>query len=333
MKKKTEFPRILAHVLEAGLVLFVLFALYLCLFPVKLGTLASRPFPSASYEESDQRIKNILLTDTPEVQENARAIFLGHGHKVKNAIVFFHGFTNSPRQFAQLGKEFYNRGYNVYIPRVPYHGLNASAVRELAHLKAEDLTKTADESVDIAAGLGERITVVGLSMGGVMAGWAAQKRPDVDKAVLIAPNFGTFKIPDFFLKPSINFLLLKRDMFIWWDKNMRENMPRPESAYTGFSSRALGEIRRLGYGVQVLAHQNRPESPSILVITNANDRAVSQEGIDAVVNEWRKYSEVDLEYFEFEKDLGLGHDLIDPEQPNQKVDVVYPKLLELIDKP
>jgi hypothetical protein len=38
-----------------------------------------------------------------------------------------------------------------------------------------------------------------------------------------------------------------------------------------------------------------------------------------------------LRTYEFSADLKLGHDLIDPGQPYQRVDVVYPKLMELID--
>ncbi|NJP05385.1 MAG: alpha/beta hydrolase [Chloroflexaceae bacterium] len=48
----------------------------------------------------------------------------------------------------------------------------------------------ASESVDIARGLGRHVTIAGISVGGTIAGWAAQFRADVDCAVLIAPALG-----------------------------------------------------------------------------------------------------------------------------------------------
>ena len=39
-----------------------------------------------------------------------------------------------------------------------------------------------------ADGLGDKITVTGLSLGGVMSAYAAQFRPDVDRAVVISPR-------------------------------------------------------------------------------------------------------------------------------------------------
>jgi len=38
-----------------------------------------------------------------------------------------------------------------------------------------------------------------------------------------------------------------------------------------------------------------------------------------------------VERYEFPKDLALNHDLIDPEQPNQNIALVYPKIIELIE--
>ena len=42
-------------------------------------------------------------------------------------------------------------------------------------------------AVDIAAGLGDEVRVLGLSMDGVVAAWTAQERSDVDRVVAISP--------------------------------------------------------------------------------------------------------------------------------------------------
>jgi carboxylesterase len=51
-----------------------------------------------------------------------------------------------------------------------------------------------------------------------------------------------------------------------------------------------------------------------------------------VVRLWRAHGAKDLRTFEFDSSLGLGHDLIDPSQSNQRTDIVYPKLIELVNR-
>ena len=235
--------------------------LFLWIYPVTIASLVSCPRPAKSFEESLGRIELLRRGDPADLNPAAQTILLDHGQKTDQVIVFLHGFTNSPRQFKVLGEQFYQLGYTVFIPRIPRHGhQEVSALKELT---AEDLVRISDEVVDIAQGLGEHVTVVGLSMGGVMAGWLAQSRSDVDQAVLIAPNFGTYRFPNFFLKPSINFLLLTPNYFIWWDSHKKQNLKRPQAVYYGFYSRALGEIRRLGWSVYKLGKQFKPKAAKI----------------------------------------------------------------------
>ena len=302
--------------------------LHLC--PVKTDTLTSSPRPSRSYEESLRRIQELVRADPPGVAASGHLIFMDQGKKALRVIVFFHGFTNSPRQFKALGEEFFARGYSVLIPRIPRHGLKDRMGADLSLLTAEELKNICEEAVDIAQGLGEHVTVAGLSMGGVMAGWAAQFRDDVDLAVLIAPNFGTARAPSWFSKHTINFLAIWPDRFIWWDPKLKTANAGPESAYFGFSSRALGQIRRLGWDVQTQGRRSGPRAGSVLLITNANDKAVKKANIVTIQHNWQKYAREKIRHYEFPADLQLDHDLIDPQQPAQNIHVVYPQILTLI---
>lgn len=304
-------------------------ALFLSLKPIKIDTLNSHSNPSNNYQESIKRIQEQQNNSPKNVAPTGHSIVKVHGHMVKNVIVFFHGFTSSPRQFENLGKKFFNLGYNVYIPRMPHHGLN-DQMNSLNQLTAEELVKTGDEAVDIANGLGEKVTIVGLSMGGAIAGWLAQFRLDVDKTVIIAPTFGTARIPNFFFKHTVNYFLTAPNHFIWWDSKQKSNLQRPTGTYQGFPSRTLGEVRRLGWGMQQFSKKIKPTAKSILMITNANDDAVSKEGIDNIVKNWER-NNYPVQNFEFSKNLNLGHDLIDPGQPNQNIFIVYPKIIELIE--
>jgi carboxylesterase len=313
------------------LAILILSVVFLFLKPVCTHHLVSKVNPSADYQESVRRINDLRNLDGEDVAPDGHLIFLTHGDKVQNIIVFFHGGTNSPRQFEALGKIFYEKGYNVLIPRIPHHGLKDRMTEDYAKLSALELTQLSDESVDIAQGLGQHISIVGLSMGANMASWIAQNRSDIDKAVIISPFWGWKGLSTHFLKPTINLLSTLPNMFLWWDKEEKKALLGPTSAYYRFSTRGLAAIMLLGWLVIKEAGSLAPKTCSIVVITNELDDSVNEKIFDRVADDWQRHGEVKITRFQFDKSLGVLHDLIDLEQPYQKTAVVYPKLIELIE--
>ncbi|MEZ4639016.1 MAG: alpha/beta fold hydrolase [Caldilineaceae bacterium] len=100
---------------------------------------------------------------------------MGHGARTQRVVVFVHGFTNCPEQFEVLGQQFYDAGYNVFIPRMPHHGLSDRLTTELSKLSTEALVAFGGDVVDIAQGLGDEVTVVGLSGGGAVTAWLRRR--------------------------------------------------------------------------------------------------------------------------------------------------------------
>ena len=68
----------------------------------------------------------------------------------------------------------------------------------------------------------------------------------------------------------------------------------------------------------------------ILVITNANDESVNNEVVAEFEQLWLEHGEQFLQTFQFEAELGIPHDMITFDRPDGRVEIVYPKLLELI---
>ena len=101
-------------------------------------------------------------------------------------------------------------------------------------------------------------------------------------------------------------------------------------AYVGWSSRALGEVLRLGVATARAAVRQRPAGQHLVVVTNANDVAVSNQLTRQLVSLWQSRGLRRVEFYEFDREQGLEHDLIDPNNPQQRVDLVYPILLDLI---
>lgn len=321
------------RLLNVGLYLAALITALTCWYflrPINIQGLNSQPNPVILYEDSLKRIESMRSRDDHTIAADGHLIFKSHGLKTSNVIVFFHGSTNSPRQFAALAQQLFDRGYNIFIPRIPHHGLKDRMTEAHAKLTAEEMVSLADETLDIAAGLGERVTVVGLSLGGNIASWVAQNRPNIERVVIISPFWGWKEIPSWFLKPSINFLSSLPNLFIWWDRKEKMALGGPTSTYYRFSTRGLAQIMRLGWCVFQQAQKTSPQARSIMVISNASDEAVNLGNIEQMVTSWSKYKSTQVERFEFENKLGLSHDLIDPEQPFQKTDQIYPQLISLI---
>ncbi|MFH0754000.1 MAG: alpha/beta fold hydrolase [Candidatus Omnitrophota bacterium] len=293
--------------------------------------LVTKASASSSYHESIKRINELCKLDGEDVSPDGRTIFLLRGQPTDKVIVFFHGNTNSPRQFEALGRIFYNRGYNVLIPRVAHHGFKDRMTKDLSKLTALELIKACNDAVDIARGLGQHVTVAGFSMGANMAGWVAQNRSDVDKAIIIAPFWGWKGLPTYFFKPFIIFLSIIPNKFVWWDKKAKTALTGPTSSYYGFSTRGVGQIMNLGWLVMKEARRVAPKAKAIVVITSGLDDAVDENNLDNVINDWRRQGYLKIIRYKFDKALCAFHDMIDPEQPYQKTAVVYPKLVELIE--
>lgn len=313
------------------LVILFLFVIFLFVNPIHTHQLVSKVNPCRSYLESVGRINNLRILDGKDISPDGHLIFLTHGKKMQKTIVFFHGGTNSPRQFEALGKIFYEKGYNVLIPRIPHHGLKNRMTEDYAKLSALEMTQLSDESMDIAQGLGKHISVVGLSMGANMGAWIAQNRSDVDKAVLISPFWGWKGLTISLLKPAINLLSILPNTFMWWNQAEKKALSGPTSAYYRFSTRGLAQIMLLGWLVIKEVRSSGPKTRSIVVITNALDDSVNEHIFDRVADYWQRHRDVKITRFEFDKSFGVLHDLIDPQQPYQKTAVVYPKLIELIE--
>lgn len=238
-----------------------------------------------------------------------------------------HGLTNAPRQFRELGEELFATGANVVIPRLAHHGLADRLTDAHAALTAQDLIRYAQDGVDLAQGLGKKVTVVGLSFSGISAAWLAQNRNDIDEVFLLAPLFGPAVVPDPLTPAFAAALERLPNRMLWWDPRVRENLPGPPYNYPRFATRPLGEALRLGL------HTAQPDRTLHVkrfgVILTENDLAVNNARTLRLVKQWRSTSP-DTEIFlhEFPAAENIPHDFIDPLQPEARTDKVNALLVE-----
>ena len=154
---------------------------------------ASRP--SATYEEAVERAGAIAARDDDRVLPEGRTALLTSGARAPLAVVLFHGFTNHPGQYAQFAPLLAERGVNVFAPRMWGHGYRDRMSRDLERFDMGKGLAGAYEARDAASGLGDRVAVLGISLGGVLAAHIAQHRADVALAVPIAPDIAILNFP------------------------------------------------------------------------------------------------------------------------------------------
>lgn len=290
--------------------------------------LLSHPNPVRDYAEANARIQAWAAEAPANMLPAGRLHFLSHGHKAERAVVFVHGYTNCTQQFRPLGQLFFERGYNVLIAPLPYHGLDDKTSPDHARIRAGDLAAYGDRVTDIAQGLGQHVTVAGLSMGGVVTTWVGHYRRDVALAVPISPALGLHPLPAAVTPLAVSAARRLPNQFQWWNPEDPLNTGL-DYGYARYATRTLAEMIHLSLSVQRSAQRTPPAAHALLMISNANDRSVNATMIQRMVKAWQSQG-APVRTFEFDASLNLLHDLIDANQPGQRVDLVYPKLIELI---
>jgi carboxylesterase len=319
---------------RGGIVAFgvalVALAAALLMRPLVPAGLDSAPAPAPNFEAAAQRVRALIDEDGAAIGPGCGTLLLSHGRPTEHVVVLLHGLTNCPAQFDSLGRLCFERGANVLIPRLPRHGLADRMTTELSRADARELREFTDRVVDAARGLGARVTVVGLSVGGTMAAWAGQRRPDVDRVVVIAPLLSPpGRLPPPLARAATRLAAALPNLFVWWDDRRRERLLGPQHVYPRFATRAAAASLILGADVLAQAQARAPACRSAAFVTIEGDRAVGNDAIRALAGEWRARRRPVTE-LEFPARLALNHDVIDPEQVGANPAVTYPPILQLI---
>ncbi|TMC40299.1 MAG: alpha/beta fold hydrolase [Chloroflexi bacterium] len=281
------------------------------------------------YSDAISIAKGLQDLDGPNVNPLCHTRVYTHGERVERSLVLLHGFTNCPQQFDALGRQFFDRGWNVVIPRYPRHGYTDRLNTSIAELRADHLAAVANRAAEVGAGLGERLTVAGLSLGAILAGLLAHSRGDVQRAVLIAPMLGLKPLPGPALKAMSAAAKALPNFYMWWSNDLKDSL-RPAYGYPRFATHAYAALFDCGRQLVRLARTDAPRAKSIAVITNAGEPRLDNRFTYRLVESWRRHG-ADVETFEFPAADRLTHDLIDPGNAAQRTDHVYPVVTRLIE--
>lgn len=248
--------------------------------------------------------------------EATHTLLLEPQRPIGPTIVLWHGFTNAPSQFGPAAERLQAMGYRVLVPRMPRHGLADVLNRDLAALTEAELCTHAEDVIDIAAGLGSDVWVVGLSAGGVLAAWAAATRAEVSRLLLIAPLIGPKGFPMPAVRLAVKFPKLIPNFYLWWDPRLKANLGHSPYAYPGFP---LPGVIRFLHLSESMFDGSVPAAHRLeraVLVTNPSDLAVRA---DAATEFAARVFKPDADFYahlSVERGLKWTHDFVDPWSPD-----------------
>ena len=293
----------------------------------------SKPKPAASFEEALETFEKLRSVESSlPLSPQGVSRLLHHGQKTERAFVLLHGLTNCPEQFAGLATQLHAGGHNVVVPRARLAGYRDRLNGEQGLQTAQDLIDQAAVGLDMAAGLGERVTLVGLSGSAVAAAWMAQNRDGIDQVAIMSPFFSAYGLPTPLVDIAGAAFSRLPNIYVWWDPDKKEALPGPPHAYPRFGTRCMADSVQLSRNVRENLDSKPLRSRRALFITTACDVAADNSLTHSIAKKLSAQGgSAEMLAYEFPAELGIPHDIIDPAQPGANTPLVYPKLLDLLE--
>jgi esterase/lipase len=275
-----------------------------------------------------ERLDALLARDHEGVGPKGRTIAHLHGERRPRSVVLLHGMTASPPQFERYARQLFQRGHNVLVPRLPRHGHADRLSTALARLRPDELYAAANAYVGIARELGERVTVAGFSLGGLLAAWIGAHH-DVDRCVSIALFFGVAWIPAALMGATAELLLRIPNRFHWWDPILRERQ-MPEHGYPRYPTHAIAQAYRIARTVLHDARDSAPLAKHVVLVLNRSEASVNNRAARRLYAMWSAQRPDTVELVMLEG-LPPSHDIIEPLRRSDLAERVYPHVLAAID--
>lgn len=195
--------------------------------------------------------------------EHAEPFFYYTGSK--EAVLLIHGFTGSPSEMLLLGDFLRTNGYNVLGIRLAGHG---TTEKDLARMKWHDWYYTVLDGYYFLQGICNKIHIIGLSMGGLLALHLASNFPVNSVISLSTPIFISSHRGMAFLPPRP---LAKRLSL----KKRRKHFPGlPDYYSTAYKTMPLISVHELKDCLKTVMHSMKKITAPLLIMQSKNDHTV-----------------------------------------------------------
>ena len=192
-----------------------------------------------------------------------------------HGVLVLHGFTGNPQSMRPLAEALATAGFTVELPLLPGHG---TAVEDMVPTRWEDWSGSAESQFQALAARCDRVVVVGLSMGGALTCWLAERHPHVAGIALVNPMVHA---PDAEFRAGIQSLLdAGTEVFDAIGSDIKKEGP-VEAAYPGTP---LAAVLSLFEGVDEVEGRLGDISCPTLLLSSREDHVVDPVSGDVLVS-------------------------------------------------
>ncbi len=189
-----------------------------------------------------------------------------HEGDLDAGVVVVHGFTGNPGSMRGLAQACASAGFHVEMPRLAGHG---TSVDDMLPTGWADWTRDADAAYARVAKRTKNVVVMGLSMGGSITLWLADRHPETKGIVCVNP--ATFALPDEMLATLQSMLDGGTEVIPGIGSDIADP-DTTENAYPGTPVRPLLSFMR--EGLAPLSTRYAATRVPLLLYTSVNDHVV-----------------------------------------------------------
>lgn len=201
----------------------------------------------------------------------------GSGDRAAHGVLIMHGFTGSPAQLRPLAATLHDAGYTVSGLRLPGH---CTSLEDMAGIGWGDYLRGARDGYDALARRCARVSVVGFSLGGLLALLLSAERP-VEACVTLSAAIR----PRSRLAPYAGALKYVVPRVLRWPESSVDRgadfLHEYDYGYLGMPLRRVADLMKLSrMARRALGEVRCP----LLVIQSERDEAVNPVSADIIMN-------------------------------------------------
>lgn len=205
-----------------------------------------------------------------------------------HAVILFHAYTSQSNDFISVTRELTKRNYTVYAPTLSGHGVSDPS--DILNYTIEDWVEDGREALEFIRNEGyEKISVFGLSLGGVIATALAMTDDDIQ-------SFGTFSSP-VMIKDKDD---ISKQFFKWFYSNKQE-LGIDEQQATIQAKEAVSGMKQMISHMNEYKQQLSKSYPNytkeVFIAQGAKDRLIDPNHAKAFKNEL-KQAKVTFKWYE-----------------------------------
>jgi len=219
----------------------------------------------------EEEYKTYLDSEPPTQDKGAPIILFDAKNEV--GLVFSHGYMAAPKEIASLAEYLFERGINVYVPRLRGHGTDPKA---LLTVRAGDWERDFERAFTAMRQVCSKVFIGGFSTGGLLALiHAAQYEVDGVIAVNSALKLHDLRVS--YVVPTLHFFnemiahLNAKGILEWIDNS------DTEQPLVNYHKHPLASVSQLEKVMSKVENTLKKVTAPILVIQGDNDPTVKSE--------------------------------------------------------